>query len=331
METENSKKYVRLYNKYKSKYLQLKNKELSQTGGSYNLAQLEINKITIYINEIEQLLKKVRDVVPKYKIQLLGSKNINFDPEDLAKIKKQINKVIESLKNYIESNDIPIEINGYPYIDLGELEEFINKIKINLDIKKLKAKYSLRETIYSIDDKNYEEILDIIITDFNITNIIDIEKIFQSSILGHNKNYIIGYMVLFRFLIKNNIQLTTINNNITYLTFSSIFISLNNSINIEEYIPILINLINHYIKTNPIKKIIKINIAPEIEKTNDFKESQLFGEISNKIDFIDSYDSKNKVIFYKSGIMKEDKKATFDDLKHIINTLVRIQVFPFIK
>jgi len=324
METKN---YLDSYNKYKLKYLKLKKYVTNQSGGSQYLVNLQSEKITNIINDIEYSLKKIKGKVSDYNTQLLGSKNIKFDPKDLSENKIQINNLVELLRTYIESNDIPIKINGYPYTDLKELEEGLYKLKNDLDTKKLNDNYKLRETIYSMDDKNYEEILDIIIADFNIVNPIDIEKIFQSTILGHNKNYIIGYMVLFRFLNKNKIQLSTINNNITYLTFGSIFTSLNNSINIEEYIPNIMNLINQYIKINPIKKIIQIINSPEIEKIYGFNKLHLFGEINNKIDFIDSYDSKNKIIIYKSGIVKDEKKANFDDLKQIINTLFRIPIF----
>lgn len=324
METKN---YLASYIKYKSKYLKLKKQIQVQSGGSQDLVQIQIEKLNDIVSEVEHILNKIKETVPDFKSQLLGTKNIKFDLEELANNKIQINNLVELLKNYIETNEIPIEINGYPFMDLGELEEGLINMKNELESSKLKSNYKLRETIYSIDEKNYEEILDMIIVEFNVTNPKDIEKIFKSTILGHNKNYIIGYMVLFRFLIKNKIQLSTVNNNITYLTFGSIFTSLNNSINNEEYIGIIIELINQYIKINPIKKVIQIRNPPEMEKIYGFKESQLFGEISEKIELVDSYDSKNKVIIYKSGLVKDEKKANFDDLKQIINTLFRIPVF----
>jgi hypothetical protein len=309
-----TKNYLDLYNKYKLKYLKLKKQ--NQYGGSISekskdFAQLQLDRINNIINEIEDLLIKIKTL-----------------SEDLSRYTNQINNLMDSLNNYLESNDMPIKINGYPFFDLEELEEGLTKFKNELDIEKLKSKYKLRETIYSIDEKDYEKILDIIIEEFNISQLIDIEKLFTSTILGYNKNYIIGYMVLFRFLIKNQIQLSIINNNISYLTFNSIFTLLNNAFNNEEYIPIMIELINQYIKLNPIKKVIQIRNPPEIEKIYGFNEIQIFGNINEKIDFIDSYDSKNKVIIYKSGIVKDEKKTNFDDLKQIINTLFRIPVFP---
>ena len=64
-----------------------------------------------------------------------------------------------------------------------------------------------------------------------------------------------------------------------------------------------------------------------MEKLYGFNEYQTFGGISEKIEFIDSYDSKNKVIIYKSGLVKDEVKANFDDLKQIINSLFRIPIF----
>lgn len=315
-----TKNYLELYNKYKLKYLKLKLKKQNQYGGmSIHLEKSKLLNINL-VNKINDIVSKIEDLLKEIKIKTLS--------EDLSRHTNQINILMDSLNNYLESNDMPIKINGYPFFDLEELEKGLDKFKNELDIEKLESKYKLRETIYSIDEKNYEKILDIIIEEFNITQLIDIEKIFISTILGYNINYIIGYMVLFRFLIKNNIQLSIINNNITYLTFSSIFTLLNNAFNNEEYIPIMIELISQYIKSNPIKKVIQIRNPPEIEKIYGFDKIQIFGNISEKIEFIDSYDSKNKVIIYKSGIVKDEKKTNFDDLKQIINTLFRIPVFP---
>lgn len=321
METKNSRNYLKLYNKYKLKYLKLKESTKQQTGGSYDLTQTHyelIELIQIQCKSINDMIIKIKEKNPQDKT--LNLKNIN-EPEDIIADKKQINKLVESLKLIIEIYEIPINLHGYPYLDLDELEEGINKIINETTIENLKDKYKLRDEIYLLDDKNYSEVLDMMITKFNINSPADIENIFQSTILGYNKNYIFGYMVLFRFLVKNKMQLSTVGNNISYLTFGSIFNSLDNSINDEEYISIIMELINQYIKIVPIKKVIQIRNPPEMDK--------IFGpvEINKKIELIDSYDSKNRVIIYKSGIIKDEKKAVFDDIKQILNTLFRIPAF----
>ena len=321
---ETKKSYFNLYIKYKTKYLKIKNK---QTGGSQDLIQSHFEKLTNLITQVEQVIKKLKEQNPQYQSLILSSPNIKFESNNYSTHIIEINKLVEQIKKYMEFNDIPLELPGYPFLDINELEELISKLKKELTINNLENKYKQREQIYMLDNTNYMEILDMIIVDFNIKNPPDIEQLFRSTILGYNKNYIIGYMVLFRFLIKNKIQLSTINNNITYLTLGGIFSTLNNSLNNEEYIPIIMELINQYIKMFPIKKVIQIKNPPEMEKIYGFKNSLLFEEISEKIEFIDSYDSKNRVIIYKSGIIKDEKKANFDDIKQIINTLFRIPIY----
>jgi hypothetical protein len=321
---ETKKSYFNLYIKYKTKYLKIKNK---QTGGSQDLIQSHFEKLTNLITQVEQVIKKLKEQNPQYQSLILSSPYIKFESNNYSTHIIEINKLVEQIKKYMEFNDIPLELPGYPFLDINELEELISKLKKELTINNLENKYKQREQIYMLDNTNYMEILDMIIVDFNIKNPPDIEQLFRSTILGYNKNYIIGYMVLFRFLIKNKIQLSTINNNITYLTLGGIFSTLNNSLNNEEYIPIIMELINQYIKIFPIKKVIQIKNPPEMEKIYGFKNSLLFAEISEKIEFIDSYDSKNRVIIYKSGIIKDEKKANFDDIKQIINTLFRIPIY----
>jgi len=299
--------YKRLYIKYKSKYINLKKTKHIQTGGSLDL----------YINTINDFIIKIEK-------QLELSKNTNSENElDKSNLDKQIYKNVELLKKYVEKNDIPVEIVGYPYFSLNELEESIIQIKNNSDEKKIKDNYNLRRIIYSIDDTNYEEILDIIIGEFNINNPIDIEKIFSSSVLGYDKNNIIGFLVLFRLLLKNNIQLSTIDNNISYLTTNSIYNLLDNSNNIDEYNSLLIKLINQYIKSNPIKKIIKITKIPELED----KHSVIPEENNYKNKLIYSYDSINNLIIYKYDIVKHDIRADLDDIKQIINSIFKIKLF----
>ena len=134
-------------------------------------------------------------------------------------------------------------------------------------------------------------------------------------------------MVLFRFLLVNKKQLSVIDNDISYLTFNSIYSSLSNSLNSEEYIGILINLINQYIKAFPIKKVINIRNPVDFDKKYGSQSVISFYEINEKIEMIDRYDVKNNVIIYKSGDVKDTSKASFDDLKQVIYTLFRIPIY----
>lgn len=350
--------YKNLYLKYKSKYLTLKSSFNNQIGGtleesnSFNLdddqgsfeessnkeknlvvIKEETKNINKYLedlnemrDEMERLIDKIKEIEPNFltkNIYLWGN-NIN---QPAYQHVKTLQNLIEKFTNYLEINDIPID---YYNLDLFYTKEFVNSIesmKSDLTYNQLNEKYKSRQLFYTIDDKNFNEILDAIILEFNINNEKDIEKIFSSAILGFNKNYIFGYMVLFRFLLVNKKQLSVINNDISYLTFYSIYSSLNNSINSEEYIGILINLINQYIKSFPIKKIIEIRNTNEFNKKYESKSELLFFELNEKLELIDSYDSKNKVIIYKSGEIKSIERTNFDDLKQIIYSLVRIPVY----
>jgi hypothetical protein len=295
--------YKKLYIKYKVKYLQSKEiytKPLIMYGGS--LEDTQINYLINVKNQINHIMK------------------ITNNLEQLDTImKSKLEKIINTFIEYLQTNDIPL---NYLELSLNNKKEFIeqvNQINTDINIDNLKKLYKLRKEIYTIDETNINDILDIIIIEFNIYNVKDIEKLFRSTILGYNKNYIINYMVLFRLLNKNKKQLTTLNNNISYLTIMSLLSTLHNSLNNDEYIPMLILLINEYIRSFPIKKIINIKNPQILELNNEFN--------NNKIRLIDSYDTKNNVIIYKSGDIKETKKAIFDDLVQIIYSLFRIPIF----
>jgi hypothetical protein len=319
---ETDKKYYNLYIKYKTKYFKLKVANKIQIGGYSDINVDDIiETINKLINKIEETFIIIKEKDPDYKFKILSWRDENIE-------KMEINKLVDELNKYLESNDIPLNFSGYPFVNLEEVEDGIVKFKEILTKDNLENKYKLRKQIYSLDESNYNEISDSIIAEFDIREPKDVEKIFKSTILGYNKNYIIGYIVLLKFLIKNKIQLSTVDNPISFLSWASIFNSLNNLLNDEEYIGIMIGLIREYIKTFPIKKVIQIRNPPEMEKIYGFKSSQLFEEISEKLELIDSYDSKNKVIIYKSGLVKDDKKTTFDDIKQILNTLFRIPKYP---
>jgi hypothetical protein len=349
--------YKNLYLKYKSKYLTLKSSFNNQKGGqleefdSFNLVDnenspqeslnkvksIEIlkesdNNIKEYLedlnkmrDEMEKITNKIREIEPEFvnrNIHLWGNKN-----QPAYEYIKQLENLINKFTKYLESNDIPID---YYNLDLFYIKEFVDSIKLmknDLTYNKLNEKYQIRKLFYTIDETNYNEILDAILTEYNINNEKDIEKIFTSAMLGFNKNYIFGYMVLFRFLIKNKKQLSVIDNDISYLTFHSIYSSLNNSLNSEEYVKILINLISQYIKSFPIKKVIEIRNPFEFNKKYESKSELSFFEINEKIEIIDRYDNKNNVIIYKSGDVKSVERINLDDIKQIIYSLVRIPIY----
>ncbi len=320
--------YKNLYLKYKSKYLTLKSSYNNQKGGSLNLSN--IDKYLVDLNgmrdEMERLINKIREIEPEFltkNIYLWGT-NINQPAYEYV---KSLQELIDKFTNYLESNDIPLDYYNLDLFFTKEFVETIELMKTDLIYDKLLEKYKTRQLFYTIDETNFNEILDAMILEFNINNEKDIDKIFRSTLFGYNKNYIFGYMVLLRFLLVNKKQLSVLDNDISYLTFHSIYSSLNNSLNSEEYIGILINLINQYIKSFPIKKIIEIRNPINFNKKYESKSELSFFEINEKLELIDRYDTKNNVIIYKSGDIKSVERINFDDLKQIIYSLFRIPVY----
>jgi hypothetical protein len=323
--------YKNLYLKYKSKYLTLKSSFNNQRGGEDSISS--VSNIEKYLNdlvkmrdEMEILINKIREKEPEFltkNIYLWGN-NINQPAYEYV---KKIKDVINNFTIYLESNDIPIDYYNLDIFYTQELVDSLESMKNDLTYDKLIEIYKSRQYFYTLDETNYNEILDAMILEYNINNEKDIEKLFRSALLGFNKNYIFGYMVLFRFLIVNKKQLSVINNNISYLTFHSIFSSLNNSLNSEEYIGILIKLIKEYIMSFPIKKLITIKNPVDFNKKFELKSEVTFNESNLKIDLINSYDAKNNLIIYKSGHIKSVDRIILDDLKQIIYTLVRIPAY----
>ena len=316
--------YKNLYLKYKSKYLTLKLSFNNQRGGNNIDKYLEdLNEMR---NEMEQLTNKIREIEPEFSTKniYLWGNNIN---QPAYQYVKTLQDLISKFNNYLESNDIPIDYYNLDLFYTKEFVESIESMKNDLTYDKLTEKYKSRQYFYTMDETNFNEILDAMILEFNINNEKDIEKIFRSALLGFNKNYIFGYMVLLRFLIMNKKQLSILDNNISYLTFHSIYSSLNNSLNSEEYLKILINLVNQYIKLLSIKKVIEIRNPFEFNKKYESKSELSFFEINEKIELINSYDTKNNVIIYKSGDVKSVDRINLDDLKQIIYSLFRIPIY----
>jgi len=316
--------YKNLYLKYKSKYLTLKSSFNNQRGGNNIDKYLEdLNEMR---NEMEQLTNKIREIEPEFSTKniYLWGNNIN---QPAYQYVKTLQDLISKFNNYLESNDIPIDYYNLDLFYTKEFVESIESMKNDLTYDKLTEKYKSRQYFYTMDETNFNEILDAMILEFNINNEKDIEKIFRSALLGFNKNYIFGYMVLFRFAIVNKRQISVINNNISYLTFLSIHSSLNNSLNSEEYVGILIKLIKEYIMSFPIKKLITIKNPIDFNKKFELKSEVPFYELNEKIELINSYDAKNNVIIYKSGQIKGIERINLDDIKQIIYTLVRIPAY----
>jgi len=267
--------YKKLYFKYKSKYLKLKQLQYS--------------------------------ILNKY--NMTGGNNLIIDIENIiSKNGENDDNLTNEISNYLIDNDIPINIqqNGY------NIEELKNQL---LNIDKL---YDIRTKIYSMDESNTNDILDYIIDQYKITSIVPhIENLFTLSILGYNKNYIIFYMVLLRWLIVNKIQLSIKDNYISYLSLYSLTSCLDTQLNSDEYLPMILILITEYINSFPIKKVLLIKTPKEIEKNS------IEFETDTKQKLI-KFDTKNKFLQYDTGNIKEANKLNFDDLILILHNLFMI-------
>jgi hypothetical protein len=221
--------------------------------------------------------------------------------QDLENNPNEKEEIIDKIVKYIENNNIPLN-----YTDFDNL-----KSQINYDnFKKL---YENRKIIYELDETNYNENLEWIINMLEINNLSDFNKLFSSNILGNNKNYVIYYMILLKYLIKNKKTITP--NSLVFLSKVSLKLALNPELNSDEYLPIIINLINNYIFSFPIKKI--INFQKPVK--------DLSMTIDNYYD-IKMIDFKNKIIEYYNGHLKNTKDINYNDLQQIIYTIFQIPV-----
>jgi hypothetical protein len=265
--------YKKLYFKYKSKYLKLKQSHYS--------------------------------ILNKY--DMTGGNNIIIDIENIISMngKNGNDNLTNKISNYLIDNDIPINIQSNEY----------NIVELKNQLQNIDKLYDIRTKMYSMDESNTNEILDYIIDQYKITSILShIEQLFTSNILGYNKNYIIFYMVLLRWLIVNKIQLSIKDNYISYLSLYSLTSCLDTRLNSDEYLPMILLLIIEYINLFPIKKVLLIKTPKEIVKnsieSNNNTRQQLI-----------KFDTKNKFLQYDSGNIKEANKLTFDDLILILYNL----------
>lgn len=289
--------YYHKYITYKAKYLNLK--KYIQTGGNS-----DENK---YIQQLNQILDSIIE-----KINESSPDKIN-----------SLYKLIEQYNQYIETNDLPIKFYEMNPHQTNELTNSINMIRDEL--KNINPMIKLREEIYKIDKDSMDKTLDLIIEKFNINNLSDIANLFTSSLLGYNKNQIIYYMVLFRYLLKNKIQLDASSMDIPYLSYLNLRRGLDESSNSDEYLELILDQILSYINSFPIKKVLPI-FKPEIIEQSKKLFNKEFVE-SKYIPKIVKLDTKNKIMEFDSGDIKELDKITYYDLVFILYSLFRIPIW----
>jgi hypothetical protein len=219
----------------------------------------------------------------------------------------------DDMLEYIKEHNIPVMFLP----DDDNIMEFKNSLTNTNEL------YSMREKIYTLDIKNRDEILDYIIEHFKINNIMDITKLFESTILGYNMNYVIYYMVLLRYLIKNNIQLNTFDTKLSFMTQRSLEMGLNFANNDEEYLSLILSMIKSYIFQFPIKKILQIRK----EEVDWYKNKRSLRLNKKETDHMTSYDAKNNIFIYSSGIIKDSVKIEYSDIIMILASLFTIKIF----
>jgi hypothetical protein len=295
--------YESLYLKYKSKYIKLKSKlielkKIEMTGGNSLISQ-HIGWIHNIISQIEK------------------------------KIENKSNGLIElinTLENYISDQDIPINLNFNAY-NLSELSISIVELKKLLNSNYLNEIYQQRNKLYQIDENNYNEIIDWFIKKENITSVNDINQLFTSLVLGSNKNYIIFYMVLLRYLISNKLQLSIIDQYSPILSFYGLKSCLSSHINSDEYLPLILKLIVEYIDLFPIKKVLIIkhpsNFEFDLKNKSKLLELEQLELPNNQMI---KFDTKNKIFQYESGNIKQMDNINFYDLIQILFNLFRVYI-----
>ena len=329
--------YKILYLKYKTKYIKLKqsinNKNINNmTGGNDQIIQDQNVQNVQIVQIVQDQNNQIRNQNnPNNQINQIQNKinlieNIILKSGENSSKNSELILLTNNLSAYLIDNDIPINLKFNPY-DIKELLKEIEQLKIDMRESNIKELYDIRNRIYQLEESNCNEILDYIIEKFKITTVLDINKLFSSLIVGYNKNYIIYYMVLLRLLIVKKIQLSVIENYIHILSFYSLKSCLSAELNSDEYLPLILNLIYEYINGFPIKKVLDIKKPSEFESILNKRQILIKLELElTPHQHIIKFDTKNKMIEYESGEIKEAIKLNFDDLIKILFNLFRISI-----
>jgi hypothetical protein len=249
------------------------------------------------------------------------SKNDDVDIEDLA---DELAEHIIDFRNYINENDIPLNYSNLNLWNENGVKDVINFLmnsKKELTPEYLQKMYDIREKIYSMKLDKLYIILDYIIKEFNIKTGNDLESLFNSNLLGYNKNYIIYYMVMLRLMVNNKQKKY---DGLSFMVFNKLNQLLSNTKNDEEYLPLFSILINDYIKTFFKDGIIYLKPFSNFEDKY-FKKTKLL-EYERKIPQLKSYDLNTNSVKYYSGFEKFLRSINFNDLKQILFNIINQEV-----
>ena len=142
--------------------------------------------------------------------------------------------------------------------------------------------------------------------------------------MGYNKNYLFYYMILLRWVTVNNKYLYVLKDNISILSYNSLYSYLNEDINMDEYIPFIIILINRYINHFKFNHPLEIKPYTAYEKSSkNTINAEYYSENSGVLTY---YDSKNSALLYDYDIMKFASQITFNDIIAILYNLFRTKL-----
>jgi hypothetical protein len=298
------------YLKYKAKYLELKKLQYNMVGGNddSHLENLESHEK----NSTEKISK--RPLPPKVNDSM--SKNI-------AKI---IADSVEPINRMIEMNNQPLSDTMDLESDEDTLYSYLKKHNIPLisysekvTEEQLQKNYNIRRKVNDMTKDTMYTVMGEIVDFFNIKQLQDIEKVYNSSIFGYMTNYIVGYMVLLAYLIKNKIQLNSKEAQLSFLKPSTLYSNMVERENDDEMIPFLVDMIQQYVFTVPIKKLVSIRYPIDKNKTALIPDK-------TKI-VLTTYDAKNDVVYYDNGDMKETVKLNWRELVLLIQSIFSFPVF----
>ena len=256
------------------------------------------------INETLSFSSKEKDKIT------LGEKQ-SFSPNETTRSK---NEFLPCTGNQCNET-LPFSSKEKDKITLGEKQSF------SPDETTRSKNEFLPCTGNQCNETNMNYALDYVIRYYKISNIHDIEKLFTSLLMGYNKNYIFYYMILIRWLTLNNKYLYVLKDYVSVLSYNNLYNYLNADINMDEYIPFIIILINRYIANLKFDRFLEIK--PYTNETSH--KSRLAPDIIDGI-IMTQYDSKNGALLYEYDIMKLPSQISFNDLIAIIYNLFRTKL-----
>jgi hypothetical protein len=134
-------------------------------------------------------------------------------------------------------------------------------------------------------------------------------------------------MILLRWLTLNNKYLYVLKNYVSVLSYNSLRYYLNANINMDEYIPFIIILINIYINHFKFDKILEIKSYTYFEKYERTHTTYVSDEMKKTDSIIlFHYDSRNSALLYNYDIIKVASQITFDNLIDILYNLFRTKL-----